>query len=163
MKTFQTIWKFSRHSRNFPDHLVTCQKIWKLSRRSILSRLYGKFPEKTKTFQTVQKHSSQSGNFPDDPETFQKLKWFPRQIPDIIDNSMLSSKTFRTRKKFSGSNAPPLPTYFCLCLQAGLYLAPAGCPGCCEHERDPGVGDCRPQSHSQVGETVTESHSHTVT
>ena len=25
METFQTIWKFSRHSGNFPDNLVTCQ------------------------------------------------------------------------------------------------------------------------------------------
>ena len=74
MDTFQTILKFSRHSGNFPDDLVTFQKIWKLSRLSILFRLNGKFPDKTETFQTIQKRLRQSGNFADDPWAFQKLQ-----------------------------------------------------------------------------------------
>ena len=111
MDTFQTIWKFSRHSGYFPDNLVTCQKTWKLY---ILSRLYGKCPDKNETFQTIQKHSKQSGNFPDDQETFQKLQQFSRQVLDIIDKSRFSAKTFRTRKNFPGSNAPAFSMYFCL-------------------------------------------------
>ena len=105
METFQTIWKFSRHSGNFPDNLVTSQKIWKLSRPSILSRLYEKFPDKTETFQTIQKHSRQSGNFPDDPETFQKLQWFSRQVPDIIDKSSVQKLSGRA-KTFQGAMLP---------------------------------------------------------
>ena len=88
METFQTVWKFSRHS--------------------------GKFPDKTENLQKIQKHSRKSGKYPDDPETFQKLQWFSRQVLDIINKCMFSAKTFQTRKNFPGSNAPALPMYFCL-------------------------------------------------
>ena len=87
MEKLQTIWTLSSQYENFPDNLeifqtfwkladnfVTCQKIWELSKPSILSRLYGKILDKTETFQTIQKRSRQSGNFPDNPETFQKLQ-----------------------------------------------------------------------------------------
>ena len=72
METFQKIGKSSIQSENFADNVVTCQKIWKLSRPSILSRLYEKLSDKTETFQTIQKGSRQSGKFPDYPETFRK-------------------------------------------------------------------------------------------
>ena len=91
LEIYRIFWKLS-------DNLVTCQTIWKLSRPSILSRLYGKFLDKTKTFQTIQKRSRQSGNFSDDLGTFQKLKGISKQVLDIIDKSFLSTKTFRTRK-----------------------------------------------------------------
>ena len=104
LEIYRTFWKL-------PDNLVTCQTIWKLSRPSIISRLNGKFPDKTKTFQKIQKHSRQSGNFSDNPEPFQKLQWFSRQVLDIIDKSMFSAKTFWTRK-LSGEQCFRAPYVF---------------------------------------------------
>ena len=72
METFQTIWKFSRKSGNFRDNLVTCHTIWK---PSILSRLYGKFPEKTRQFRNVQ----------DNLKTFQTIQRLSRNFSDFTD------------------------------------------------------------------------------
>ena len=102
MEIFQTIWKFFRHSGNFPDNLVTCQKVWKLSKPSIIFRLYLQFSDKTEAFQTIRKCSIQYENFPDNPETFQKLQLFFRQVLDIIYKRMISAKTFWKRKTFRG-------------------------------------------------------------
>ena len=115
-RTLQIIWKFSRHSGNFPDNLVTCQKIWKLSRSSILSKLYKKFPDKTSTFQTIPKRSRQwqfsrrSRNFPETSVIFQTSSRYNRK------KYVQCKKKFWTRKYFPGRNAPALLTYFCLCL-----------------------------------------------
>ena len=76
MEQLQTIWKLSIQSGKFPDILYrqfsNLKEIFEVFRPSILSRLCGKLPDKTKTFQTIQKRSRQSVNFPDDPETYQK-------------------------------------------------------------------------------------------
>ena len=108
MENFQAIWKLSRHSGNFPDNLVTCKKYWKLSRPSILSRLYKKFPDKTKIFQTIQKHSRQSKNFPDNPETsviFQTSYGYNRQ-------KYVQCKKFPDAQKLSGEQCSRAPYVF---------------------------------------------------
>ena len=116
METLQTIWKFSRHSGNFPEKFVTCQKIWKLSMPSIL-------PEYTENFLPKPKNFRQFKNVQDNLETFQTIQKLFRNFSDFLDKfrmkknkSMFSAKTFWTRKNFPGSNAPALPTYFCLCV-----------------------------------------------
>ena len=106
METFQKIGKSSIHSENFAEYVVTCQKIWKLSRHSILSRLYEKLFDKTETFETIQKGSRQSGNFSDDPETFRKLQWFSRQVQGIIDKSMFIAKLSGCAQIYWGSMLP---------------------------------------------------------
>ena len=53
LETFQTIWKLSRQSENFPDNLEQIQAIGKLSRQS------GKF---------IDNLEGQSGNLPDNME-----------------------------------------------------------------------------------------------
>ena len=39
-----------------------------------------------------------------------------------MDKSMFRAKTFQTRKNFPGSNAPALPTYFCLCVKVTVCI-----------------------------------------
>ena len=57
-ETFDTVWKLSRLSGNFPYWLETFQT------GSNLPRLSGKFPEWHETFQTLWKLSELYGNFP---------------------------------------------------------------------------------------------------
>ena len=109
LETFQTIWKLSRQSGTNTGNRITFPTIWKNYRLSV------NFPDNMETFQIIWKFSRYSVNIPDNLETFQKLQWFSRQVPDIIDNSMFSVKSFRTLKNFPETNAPTLPTYFCLC------------------------------------------------
>ena len=71
MEPFQTIWKLSGTSENFPNRLETFHIAWKLSTPSgnfsdcpVLSRLSGNFPHCLEKFQTVLKLSTHSGKFP---------------------------------------------------------------------------------------------------
>ena len=58
-ETFQTVRKFSRLSKNFPDSLKTFQNFRKVS------KLSGNFPDYSSYFQTVRKSSGLSRNFSD--------------------------------------------------------------------------------------------------
>ena len=66
LETFQTVWKLSTLSGNFPDwletfqtHLTTFLTLWKLSRFS------RNIPDCKETFQTLRKLSRLLGSFPD--------------------------------------------------------------------------------------------------
>ena len=93
METFQTIWKITRLSENFPgypenfpDHPENIKTIRKLS------RLSGNFLYHPENIQPIRKLSKGSGNF---PVQFQGLR----------------AKTFRTRKNFPDGNAT-MPRWF---------------------------------------------------
>jgi len=107
---FQTVWKLSRLSGNFPDCPETFQTVRKLpvcpetfQTVRTLSRLFGNFPDCPITsrlsdnFQTVGKLSRLSGNFPDCPETFQAL----RKLSILSGNFLHSPETFQSVWKLS--------------------------------------------------------------
>ena len=60
LKSFQSVWKFSKRSGKFPDSPETFYTVWN-------------FPYCQENFQTIWKLSRPSGNFPDPLESFQTI------------------------------------------------------------------------------------------
>ena len=81
---FQIIWKVSKPSGKFPNHLESFQTIRKVSRPS------RKFWDHPESFQIIRKVPRPSGKFPDHPESFHqesfqtigKVSRSSRKFPD---------------------------------------------------------------------------------
>ena len=89
---FQTVLKFSRLSRNFPNHL---ENIRKLSRSSGNFRPSGKYPDYMETFQAIHKLSRPSRKYPDYPETFQTIWKSSRLSKDFPEGPEPSQCNFK--------------------------------------------------------------------
>ena len=98
IKTFRTIRKIFRQSRNFPGYPETFRTIRKISGLSVnLSRLSGNFPDHSENIRTIRKLSRLSENFPGYPETFLNI-W---KISGLSGNFLGYSELFWTIRKIS--------------------------------------------------------------
>ena len=133
---FQTVWKFSRLSRN----LAVCQEVFQAVQKS--SRLSTKYPDRPEhcldqpelfhtgpeIFKTLRKSSGLSRNLQDYWEVFQtvwKSSWqsrtFPRLYGNLSDCQELLQTVQKSYNRLSG-NLPDCPEMFKILTKGFIFL-----------------------------------------